>query len=439
MGGRKWLVYYYPATSERVSDFLRREGRGADRKSATHFAGSTMAAKNTRSRAWVFTINNPTDGDRDAVRRLVETNPEYLIASNEIGEKGTPHIQGYVRWLTQRAFSTITKKLARARVSAAKGTPKQNQDYCKKDGDVLVEHGEAKDQGERTDLEAVIDAVKEGTTEADLHLQHTAVCAKYPRFVENVRRIFAPKRDVTKPPQVVCYWGPAGAGKTRAAFEAMPEAFMKTPSTGEWWTGYDGHQDVIIDEADKGYLKLADMLSILDRYPVMVRVHGSVRHFVPTRIILTANKPPQDWYPNCSVAERQGLLRRIGEVRHFPGQIIVDPIDYGLENPVVHDAQPDCGASSIQEAEDAGSDAPSASRAGSTSQEDVQQDGQARQDDDAVPASCRQEEQQCSQPERVDVRQVHRSQVEYSSRVYRRVCTQGDDGNPPSVRGKDGY
>jgi len=87
-----------------------------------------------RHHAYCFTINNYTDYDLGDVLQTSEE-AVYLIIGFEVGKKGTPHLQGYVNFRSARTFSSIRKKLPRARLSVAKGTPKQNYDYCSKDGD----------------------------------------------------------------------------------------------------------------------------------------------------------------------------------------------------------------------------------------------------------------------------------------------------------------
>lgn len=285
-------------------------------------------APSDRSRGWCFTINNFTDDDVALVLSL-QDKVDYLVAGREVGEETqTPHIQGYLYKANNIAFSKVKKYLPRAHIEIAKGSPDQNKVYCTKQQDILIEHGMLPQQGKRTDLHDVIDAVKAGATIKELIQTHTTVVAKYPRFIEIVKKTFAEPRDVNKPPTVKCYWGPPGTGKTRTAFEEFcGDCYMKTPTTEDWWDGYDSHENVIIDEADKGYLKISHFLSLLDRYPVKVKVKGSFVEFTATSIILTANKHPEDWYQGCTSCEREGLLRRIHHVERFGDLPSFDPTD----------------------------------------------------------------------------------------------------------------
>ena len=43
---------------------------------------------------WVFTLNNYTEDDLAQIKRFFETMCVYGIFETEIGEQGTPHVQG---------------------------------------------------------------------------------------------------------------------------------------------------------------------------------------------------------------------------------------------------------------------------------------------------------------------------------------------------------
>ena len=101
-----------------------------------------------RSRSFVFTINNYTDDDIAEIMAEAE-NAKYLIAGFEEGEQGTPHIQGYVYYDNAKQLKTFANIFSRAYTSIAKGSPKQNQDYCSKDGD-FWEKGSLPESGKIT-------------------------------------------------------------------------------------------------------------------------------------------------------------------------------------------------------------------------------------------------------------------------------------------------
>jgi len=93
---------------------------------------------NKRSRGWCFTLNNYTEeefkkmSDGDHIKNL-----EKWIIGKEVGESGTKHLQGYYYFKNARALKKMKEIDARAHWETAKGSPKQNLDYCSKDGDYI--------------------------------------------------------------------------------------------------------------------------------------------------------------------------------------------------------------------------------------------------------------------------------------------------------------
>lgn len=95
------------------------------------------------TRHWVFTLNNYNDGEQDG-SWLPEA--EYWVIGKEVGETGTPHLQGYVVFMDRYRLKQITDshpvaKRCHWEPQSKFSTPNQAADYCKKEGSFL-EHGE---------------------------------------------------------------------------------------------------------------------------------------------------------------------------------------------------------------------------------------------------------------------------------------------------------
>lgn len=100
-----------------------------------------------RSRDFAFTINNYTISDIALVLSLeLVYKAKYLLAGFEVGDSGTPHIQGYVYFKDAKSLDKLKKLLPRAHVEVAKGSPWHNFVYCSEDGD-YYEAGEYPQQG----------------------------------------------------------------------------------------------------------------------------------------------------------------------------------------------------------------------------------------------------------------------------------------------------
>lgn len=91
------------------------------------------------AKRWTWTLNNYTDEDiRELVPKFNKLGSKVYLAGKEIGESGTPHLQGYIEFQTK-----IRPRLAvgHPRIhwgdkdgKPAKGTREDNINYCSKDG-----------------------------------------------------------------------------------------------------------------------------------------------------------------------------------------------------------------------------------------------------------------------------------------------------------------
>lgn len=87
-----------------------------------------------RLKNFCFTWNNYTLEDIGIIENFYNSKCNYLIYGEEVGEKGTKHLQGYAQLKSQTRFNTIKKLLNRCHIEDAKGTPEDNKLYCSKEG-----------------------------------------------------------------------------------------------------------------------------------------------------------------------------------------------------------------------------------------------------------------------------------------------------------------
>lgn len=136
------------------------------------------------------------------------------------------------------------------------------------------------------------------------------------RYYANLKRITA---DNLKPVAIVrevnVFWGDTGTGKSRTAWEqAGLNAYPKDPNT-KFWDGYNGQDHVVIDEF-RGRIDISHMLRWLDRYPVTVEIKGSATVLKASKIWITSNLNPRDWYKDLDSKTVEALLRRL-KIVHF--------------------------------------------------------------------------------------------------------------------------
>jgi Putative viral replication protein len=145
---------------------------------------------------FVFTLNNYTDAQYDFIV-LQASVVHYLVVGKEVGESGTPHLQGFVCFKTRKSFAGVKTflKCPTVHVEVAKA-PVEAAEYCKKDGN-FVEFGSLPTAGKRGDLEAFKDAVKAGTlTVKEIREAHSETYAKYTRFCLEYMNDHAPDRKM---------------------------------------------------------------------------------------------------------------------------------------------------------------------------------------------------------------------------------------------------
>lgn len=231
----------------------------------------------------------------------------------EVGEQGTPHIQGYCEVATKVALSKMKKVVGpRANLHVCKGSDLENWIYCVKDGD-HIELGAPMRQGQRTDIDAIRVMIEEGKTELDLaQYDFTAWMRNYRAFARYRQLIQEPRTWMT---EAIILIGQTRCGKTRWVHEDVELrglSFWRYSGDG-WFDGYEGQEAVLFDDfyGDESGLSYSMWLQIIDRYPMQVKVKGAFVNWAPKVAYFTSNITPDFWYPK--VPNIDALYARVAE------------------------------------------------------------------------------------------------------------------------------
>lgn len=265
------------------------------------------------SRSWIFTLNNfssPLDFSTHSCVR-------YASWQHERGENGTDHYQGYIELSAPQRLSYMKNVIPGAHFEKRQGTREQARDYSRKDDtriDGPWEYGEwIKDgQGSRSDLTSLVESVKKGSTNLEILDIYPASYLRYFRGIDRIRHDLCTPRNFKT--TVWFIWGDTNLGKTSYALSLSPTAYIK--QRGEWWDGYDGHSDVLIDDF-YGWLKYDTLLRLCDRYPCQVEIKGGHVNFAPKNIYITSNNWPNKWYKDTHYWP--ALARRVEHFVYFNG------------------------------------------------------------------------------------------------------------------------
>lgn len=267
-----------------------------------------MSETDTQSRNYCFTINNWNQEEYDTALSM---RCKYIVIGKEIGKEGTPHLQCFVTYKDVKKFSAVKKLLPRAHIEEMKATPLLASNYCKKEND-WEERGEApKGAGSRSDLDLARETIKKTGKMKDV----VEVCQSYQSIRMTECWLKYAEAPRSEKPHVSWYFGATGTGKSKQAYEELGEDVYTCLSTGKWFEGYDAHENVLIDDMRKDFLKFHELLRLLDRYAMRVECKGGSRQFKAKRIIITSAYSPNELFDTRE--DLQQLLRRIDVIRCF--------------------------------------------------------------------------------------------------------------------------
>lgn len=275
-------------------------------------------ARVRRSRHWCFTHNNYTDDQYDVY--VAFELPYHVVIGKEVGEEGTPHLQGYFAFKNAVTGASLMNRFPDAWFNPCV-LPAKYVEYCKKDG-VVYERGEpvlsGRDRGcaggdanrNRWDHARQLAMLgKVGEIESELMVKHY-------RSFQAIAKDFQTRPDHLPAGSGkigVWFYGSTGVGKSHAADVEYPGAYRKNPN--KWWDGYQGESNVIIDDFDKSHDYLGYYLKIwADRYTFIAETKGSSLYIRPECFVVTSNWSPREIWENApNVLEP--ILRRFRVVR----------------------------------------------------------------------------------------------------------------------------
>ena len=311
-----------------------------------------MANKDTQSRKYQLTINNPQEHglDHEAVKKALEqlTALEYYCLADEIGlETQTPHTHVFVVLRNSTRFSRIKKLFPEAHIEAARGTVQENRAYVGKCGkwsedekadtrvpDTFEEWGEIPEepgQGARSDIAELYSKIKAGMSNAEI-MAANPDSAKHIHLMDKIRQdiLEALYREQWRDVEVTYIFGPTATGKTRGVMEA--HGYSSVYRVTDYSHPFDRYaqEPVLCLDEFRSSLLIGDMLDYLDGYPLALPARYANRQACYERVYIISNIDLREQYPNVQINEPatwKAFLRRIHHVIEYREDR--EPIDHG--------------------------------------------------------------------------------------------------------------
>ena len=292
---------------------------------------------NVRSRRWTWTLNNFTEIEEKSIQ---DSKCSYIVYEHEVGEEGTPHLQGYVEFKDAKTMSSVKKLLGsnRLHLQSSKGTPEENLAYCTKDVVAAEEQlldppfwyqrGEISvGQGKRMDIERLKECVKRGDM-ITVFEEDPLFVLKNAKGFDRVRDEYTTLNKRDYKPVVIWLWGDTGVGKTRLSKNYRAHKSVYEHNNTKWWDGYRQQECVVINDwrpynDRESEYHFSQMLKLLDRTPHRIEYKGGSMEFNSPYIILNCERPPSFYFQVDERADFEyqqnrlaQLMRRIDLVIH---------------------------------------------------------------------------------------------------------------------------
>jgi len=264
-----------------------------------------------RNRGWVFTLNNYSEAEFEAIQ-LFEC--RYLCVGKETcPSSGTLHLQGYVEFDEAKSFSKVQKMLfKKAHIEPRMGTPKAASDYCKKEKN-FFEKGDLPKQGKRSDLEAVVEAIKSGMNMKEIR---DTFCIQWIKYEKGIRSLYEGlQEDRYERPTCVWLFGKGGVGKSfyPKNIHGVDNVFIKDEA--KWWGKYDHEEAILIDDFDPAEWSYRRFLRLLDEGKYEGETKGGHITINSKFIYVSCEYPPEHYWQDNKLDQVTTRFTEIIEIK----------------------------------------------------------------------------------------------------------------------------
>jgi hypothetical protein len=261
-----------------------------------------------------------------------ELTMSYMVFQLEIAPTtNKEHYQCFIQFIKKIRLTGVKKIFPSAHIEPRRGTSTQAAEYCMKtdtrkpDTNFRV-YGELTGQGQRTDLQEIINCIREHKDPDEY--QHSATYIRNKRNLDTYYQDQQPDRSFK--PTVYWIYGTTGTGKSRYVYDyATSNNLTVWPGNKDYnsfWNGYENQDIVLMDDYRYDHCKFNKLLEYLDRYPCNVNVKGGYRKLNSKIFFIISNNTPQEVYKFDDGQEQmKQLIRRLDYVieKHQDQELII--------------------------------------------------------------------------------------------------------------------
>lgn len=292
-----------------------------------------------KRRDFQLTINNIETYDKTLEYLLNLKSLSYIIACEELAPTtNKKHIHIYTHF--KNAISLSIKKCNKAHIEVCKGSPKQNIDYIRKNGNIIFEDGEEPKQGNKNyNYENL-----KMTTEKDIlnneELNNFEKCAvlKLKKIADNEPMKASDfLNSWSKFDELKVYYicGPSGSGKSQKAKEIIKEYVQEKPEanidlikyTNNFYIGATGKSEIgFYDEFRPSHMKASEFINLIDYNKHQMNIKGGNVKNNYKMIIITSIFKPEKIYNNIPDESKTQWLRRMNIINLYKDEeeLIID-------------------------------------------------------------------------------------------------------------------
>lgn len=287
-----------------------------------------------KSQSWCFTLNNPTDEERTFFTNFesagLPRGVTFLIYQEERGHgEETTHFQGYLEIKDRNQIGWLKNNFnARAHYEPRHGTQEEAIAYCCKEdtrvrGGMGGRFGSPRGSDSKEAKQKRIDTL-DGIRRGEIRLRDVdSETLLNSGFLQAAKHILSSKLGPRREVEVITIIGGTGIGKSFACYSFCGDDIVTYQRNG-WFGGADTQGSNLLFDEFTGDLPFSDFLKYLDGYPMQLPIKGSFYPAHYTRVFITSNVMPENWWPpkggeseeieRKRHGNRMALYRRIGYI-----------------------------------------------------------------------------------------------------------------------------